>query len=164
MSPTGINRSAAPGEFSRLPAEGGKILVKIIHTWHQLETLGHYSLMEFKGFKNRRGTWHQAKDIRYITLMDVIRYHSSMCVIRLQLLTLRNTSPSSEIEMPHAQTLHLNKGIQRQLHSNFQPPVHESIWFRGMKGRTPSLHRKCHKDHNHNRHRLVSRRLIPDHS
>lgn len=98
MSPTGINRSAAPGEFSRLPAEGGKILVKIIHKWHQLETLGHYSLMEFKGFKNRRGTWHQAKDIRYITLMDVIRYHSSMCVIRLQLLTLRNTSPSSEIQ------------------------------------------------------------------
>lgn len=98
MSPTGINRSAAPGEFSRLPAEGGKILVKIIHTWHQLETLCHYSLMEFKGFKNRRGTWHQAKDIRYITLMDVIRYHSSMCVIRLQLLTLRNTSPSSEIQ------------------------------------------------------------------
>lgn len=98
MSPTGINRSAAPGEFSRLPAEGGKILVKIIHTWHQLKTLGHYSLMEFKGFKNRRGTWHQAKDIRYITLMDVIRYHSSMCVIRLQLLTLRNTSPSSEIQ------------------------------------------------------------------
>lgn len=58
MSPPGINNLQLRVTAHRNQpnsAVGDKLLVKMIHTRHQLETLGHYSLMEFKGFKNRRG-------------------------------------------------------------------------------------------------------------